>query len=135
MDHLSDLQREDLWYELSYVFADEMKFVDFSKFDGIELSALEEIFFNEVAFHCAPFFYIVTPIMGEGFFREDMIPDIRSKLIRRKKSVFIQLIDKFYAFKWRYDFQKNWKSFVAKLNEYRESLEQEDAAKKEGAAK
>jgi len=121
MDHLSDSKREDIWYELSLVFANEIEHVDFSLFDGIDIKVLEKMFFDEVAFHCAPFFEIVTPIMGEGFFREDMIPDIWKKLERRKKSIFVRIIDKFNAFSWRYDFRNKWKSFVSELDKYRES--------------
>jgi hypothetical protein len=111
-------RREIIWCVLSdYIGGDSIRFDILA---DIDIKQLEDIFFNEVALHCGPPYLTTTPPMGEGFFHDEVVADIRAKLKNRNNSIFERMFQKAASIFWRYFFQEKWKSLVKILENYKQ---------------
>jgi len=118
-DRLNENRREAIWNTLAEAFiCDE---VNYELLHDVEISQLEKIFFNEVALHCAPQMFSVTPPI-DGFLTSVLISDIWKKLEQEKKSTLTRYGHKILVVIYRFFFRNEWNSVVDGLEKYKQSI-------------
>lgn len=114
-------RQQAIWEALSEAFVD--RDVDYAlvakDLVGIPVADLKEMFFAEVAPHCAPNLLTVVPPIWTGFEPESLARSIREMQARNRRCIGARLRHRLVVALYRVYFRRLWKRVEAELRDKR----------------